>query len=215
MFKNSITIEAITRFMNSGCTHRIIINLRGVYCKTRRNSMHIFTSRKYRFLGNVFFHAVIYGKTHVIQSDVFGVMGVKTVYSPFRQAASHTGAQIKNALRPVSALFQLYGNIAEGDIADIYLRIAVEQNSVFTDAVYIFKGDVLYGSDFCFFLPFHGSNGDWLCLTPPVAVGKLSGVNVYIGERNIFHISRISELHGDSSVGTADDTILHRDIPER
>ena len=66
--------------------------------------MHIFTLLKYRFLGNVFFHAVIYGKTHVIQSDVFGVMGVKTVYCPFRQAASHTGAQIKNALRPVSAL---------------------------------------------------------------------------------------------------------------
>lgn len=57
--------------MNSGCTHRIIINLRGVYCKTRRNSMHIFTSRKYRFLGNVFFHAVIYGKTHVQTQEGF------------------------------------------------------------------------------------------------------------------------------------------------
>lgn len=55
-------------------------------------------------------------------------------------------------------------------------------------------------------------DGNGLCLSPPMLLGKEARVNIDIGKNYIFYAAPVPQLKGNPAVGMADITVLYGDI---
>ena len=95
-------------------------------------------------------------------------------------------------LRPVRLLLQLDMNTVKCDIPDIFRIVTVDQDAILSDTVDILETDIPDISHIRLRISLHRSDGNGFCLAPPMYLGEQAGIDIQIGECDIFYTAFVT-----------------------
>ena len=126
-----------------------------------------------------------------------------------------TGAQIHYPFGPGGFFGKPQGHVPKTNVPDIAGLVSIDQDSVFSGAINVFKGDVMDMPQGGVLLALQSSYGDGLGLAPPVIGRKQPGIDVQAREGYILYTALVPKLEGNSPVASTDVAVLYRNISER
>ena len=126
------------------------------------------------------------------EMDIFRIAGIQHSERILQDHIPLIGTQIMAILRPVRLLLQLDMNTVKCDIPDIFRIVTVDQDAILSDTVDILETDIPDISHIRLCISLHRSDGNGFCLAPPMYLGEQAGIDIQIGECDIFYTAFIT-----------------------
>ena len=153
---------------------------------------HVFTI----FNKNRSFHFALHLLSNLIREipemNIFCIAGIQHSERILQDHIPLIGTQIMAILRPVRLLLQLDMNTVKCDIPDIFRIVTIDQDAILSDTVDILETDIPDISHIRLRISLHRSDGNGFCLAPPMYLGEQAGINIQIGECDIFYTAFIT-----------------------
>ena len=153
---------------------------------------HVFTI----FNKNRSFHFALHLLSNLIREipemNIFRIAGIQHSERVLQDHIPLIGTQIMAILRPVRLLLQLDMNTVKCDIPDIFRIVTIDQDAILSDTVDILETDIPDISHIRLRISLHRSDGNGFCLAPPMYLGEQAGINIQIGECDIFYTAFIT-----------------------
>ena len=153
---------------------------------------HVFTI----FNKNRSFHFALHLLSNLIREipemNIFRIAGIQHSERILQDHIPLIGTQIMAILRPVRLLLQLDMNTVKCDIPDIFRIVTIDQDAILSDKVDILEKDIPDISHIRLRISLHRSDGNGFCLAPPMYLGEQAGIDIQIGECDIFYTAFVT-----------------------